>query len=89
VGVSNFTPRNLHELAALAEPSEIACNQVLYHLAEWAIEHQVIPQCDKLGTAVVAYSPFGVPPRFRISDPIRSGPERRGINARTAQEVHA
>jgi putative transposase len=31
----------------------------------------------------------GVPPRFRTPDPIRSGPERRGINARTAQEVHA
>jgi integrase len=28
-------------------------------------------------------------PTFRTPDPIRSGPERRGINARTAQEVHA
>ena len=27
-------------------------------------------------------------PRFRIPDPIRSGPERRTIYARTAQEVH-
>jgi malate dehydrogenase len=31
----------------------------------------------------------GEPPRFRIPDPIRSGPERRMINARTAQKVHA
>jgi hypothetical protein len=30
----------------------------------------------------------GEPPRFRIPDPIRSGPERRTIYARTAQEVH-
>ncbi|MGH3720516.1 MAG: hypothetical protein ACRDRI_17055 [Pseudonocardiaceae bacterium] len=30
----------------------------------------------------------GVPPIFRTTDPIRSVPERRGINARTAQEVH-
>jgi transposase len=30
----------------------------------------------------------GEPPRFRIPDPIRSGPERRMIYARTAQEVH-
>ena len=27
---------------------------------------------------------IGEPPRFRIPDPIRSGPERRMINARTA-----
>jgi hypothetical protein len=31
---------------------------------------------------------IGEPPRFRIPDPIRSGPERRKIYARTAQEVH-
>jgi hypothetical protein len=31
----------------------------------------------------------GEPPRFRIPDPIKSGPERRTIYARTAQEVHA
>jgi hypothetical protein len=30
----------------------------------------------------------GEPPRFRIPDPIRSGPEGRTIYARTAQEVH-
>jgi DNA segregation ATPase FtsK/SpoIIIE, S-DNA-T family len=30
----------------------------------------------------------GAPPRFRTSDPIRSAPEWRGRNARTAQEVH-
>jgi transposase len=30
----------------------------------------------------------GVPPTFRTSDPIRSGLERRGLHARTAQEVH-
>ena len=31
----------------------------------------------------------GEPPRFRIPDLIRSGPEWRMINARTAQKVHA
>jgi Phage integrase, N-terminal SAM-like domain/Arm DNA-binding domain len=31
----------------------------------------------------------GEPPRFRTPDPIRSGPERRMINAGAAQEVHA
>ena len=30
----------------------------------------------------------GAPPAFRIADPIRSVPEWRGMNARTAQEIH-
>ena len=37
----------------------MACNQVLYHLQERAIEHAVIPWCEAHGVAVVAYSPFG------------------------------
>lgn len=40
-------------------PERIACNQVLYHLQERAIEHAVIPWCDAHGVAVTAYSPFG------------------------------
>ena len=39
--------------------ASIACNQVLYHLQERAIEHAVIPWCEQHGVAVVAYSPFG------------------------------
>ena len=35
------------------------CNQVLYHLDERAIEHEVLPWCRQHGTAVVAYTPFG------------------------------
>jgi diketogulonate reductase-like aldo/keto reductase len=37
----------------------IACNQILYHLEERAIEHAVLPWCEEHGVAVVAYSPFG------------------------------
>jgi diketogulonate reductase-like aldo/keto reductase len=46
---------------AIAPPGEgrIACNQVLYHLGERAIEHRVLPFCEAHGIAVVAYSPFG------------------------------
>ena len=36
-----------------------ACNQVLYHLGERAIEHAVLPWCEAHGTAVVAYTPLG------------------------------
>ncbi|WP_315741561.1 MULTISPECIES: aldo/keto reductase [unclassified Bradyrhizobium] len=58
-GVSNFDADDLDELLEVAGPGQIACNQVLYHLQERAIEHAVIPWCGEHGVAVVAYSPFG------------------------------
>jgi diketogulonate reductase-like aldo/keto reductase len=58
-GVSNFDTADLDELLAVAGSGRIACNQVLYHLQERAIEHSVIPWCEQHGVAVVAYSPFG------------------------------
>src|SRR5216684_5796638 len=58
-GVSNFDTDDLNELLAVAGKGKIACNQVLYHLQERAIEHAVIPWCAQHGVAVVAYSPFG------------------------------
>ena len=58
-GVSNFDTGDLDELLEVAGDGKIACNQVLYHLKERAIEHSVIPWCKQRGTAVVAYSPFG------------------------------
>jgi diketogulonate reductase-like aldo/keto reductase len=58
-GVSNFDTDDLSELLAVAGKGKIACNQVLYHLQERAIEHAVIPWCEKNGVAVIAYSPFG------------------------------
>ncbi|MGB9116708.1 aldo/keto reductase [Bradyrhizobium sp.] len=58
-GVSNFDADDLDEMLEVAGEGRIACNQVLYHLQERAIEHAVIPWCVKHGVAVVAYSPFG------------------------------
>lgn len=58
-GVSNFDADDLDELLDVAGEGKIACNQVLYHLQERAIEHAVLPWCERHGTAVVAYSPFG------------------------------
>jgi diketogulonate reductase-like aldo/keto reductase len=58
-GVSNFDTDDLDELLSVSGKGKIACNQVLYHLQERAIEHAVIPWCEKRGVAVVAYSPFG------------------------------
>jgi diketogulonate reductase-like aldo/keto reductase len=58
-GVSNFDADDLDEMLAVAGEGKIACNQVLYHLQERAIEHAVIPWCKQHRVAVVAYSPFG------------------------------
>ncbi|MEY9183198.1 diketogulonate reductase-like aldo/keto reductase [Bradyrhizobium sp. USDA 326] len=58
-GVSNFDADDLEEILDVAGEGRIACNQVLYHLKERAIEHAVIPWCERHNVAVVAYSPFG------------------------------
>jgi diketogulonate reductase-like aldo/keto reductase len=58
-GVSNFDEDDLDELLGIESDSRAACNQVLYHLRERAIEHAVVPWCEKQGVAVVAYTPFG------------------------------
>jgi len=58
-GVSNFDVADLEETRAIAGAGRPACNQVLYHLRERAIEHAVIPWCEGHGVAVVGYSPFG------------------------------
>jgi diketogulonate reductase-like aldo/keto reductase len=58
-GVSNFDEPDLEEAWQIADEGRLACNQVLYHLQERAIEHAVLPWCEEHGLAVVAYSPFG------------------------------
>jgi diketogulonate reductase-like aldo/keto reductase len=58
-GVSNFDVTNLEAVLKIAGAGNLACNQVLYHLQERAIERAVIPWCEKHEVAVVAYSPFG------------------------------
>ncbi len=57
-GVSNFDVADLEEAEAAAGKGEIACNQVLYHLQERAIEHSVLPWCEthKLPWSAIARS---------------------------------
>ncbi len=57
-GVSNFDAHELEEAVRAAGPGRIACDQVLYHLEERAIEHRVLPACARLGVTLVGYSPF-------------------------------
>lgn len=58
-GVSNFDVADLDAAWSAGGEGLIACNQVLYHLEERAIEHAVLPWCERHDLAVVAYSPFG------------------------------
>jgi diketogulonate reductase-like aldo/keto reductase len=58
-GVSNFDVPELQRAFDIAGPGKIACNQVLYHLAQRDIEHAVIPWCEAHSVAVVGYTPFG------------------------------
>ena len=58
-GVSNFDAGQLERAVTVAGRGSIACDQVLYHVEERSIEHEVLPACERFGMAVVAYSPFG------------------------------
>jgi diketogulonate reductase-like aldo/keto reductase len=85
-GVSNFDAGDLDEMLAIAGQGRIACNQVLYHLQERAIEHAVIPWCKRHGTAVVAYSPFGhddfPSPRSKAGEVLQKIAEAHGASPR-------
>jgi diketogulonate reductase-like aldo/keto reductase len=58
-GLSNFDAEELEQVRAIAGEGHPACNQVLYHLQERGIEHEVLPWCARHGAALVGYSPFG------------------------------
>src|SRR3984885_360928 len=83
-GVSNFDVEDLDEAAAIAGKGHPACNQVLYHLQERAIEHAVLPWCRKHGSAVVAYTPFGQSPRLFDGGSKQSGVLREIADAHKA-----
>jgi len=79
-GVSNFDTPDLDEARAIAGEGALACNQVLYHLKERAIEHAVLRWCERHGVAVVAYSPFG---HGRFPGPRTRGRHALGPRPRT------
>jgi diketogulonate reductase-like aldo/keto reductase len=85
-GVSNFDTDDLEEMLAVAGKGRMACNQVLYHLKQRAIEHAVIPWCEAHGVAVVAYSPFGhndfPQPRSRDGEVLQQIADAHGASPR-------
>jgi len=66
-GVSNFDAIELERAISITGPGAIACNQVLYHLADRSMEHGLLSLAEAHGVTVVGYIPFGrktpFPPR--------------------------
>jgi diketogulonate reductase-like aldo/keto reductase len=59
IGVSNFCLEELKAAEEALSTQRLACNQVLYHLSDRAIELHLLQYCTEQGIAVVGYSPFG------------------------------
>ena len=58
-GLSNFDVADLEAVIEIVGEGVVACNQVLYNLAERDAEHVVQPVCERHGIAFVGYSPLG------------------------------
>jgi diketogulonate reductase-like aldo/keto reductase len=88
IGVSNFSLEELKAAEETLSSQRIACNQVLYHLEDRAIELRLLPYCAARGIAVVGYSPFGhgnfPSPRTREGRVLADIARRHG---RTARQV--
>lgn len=56
-GVSNFDTDDMDELADLPSGRCVQANQVLYNLASRGIEFDLLPQAQRAGVPVMAYSP--------------------------------
>ena len=87
VGVSNFEAGEMLEAAAHLGDVPLACNQVLYHLDERGIEHEVVPAARRAGIAVVAYTPFGRGSFLRGRAPPPRSARCRGRKARRYAEA--
>ena len=58
VGVSNFDVAQMRQAQAALESVRLACNQVLYHLRDRAIERDLLPHCEREQLAIVGYTPL-------------------------------
>ncbi|MGY2895920.1 aldo/keto reductase [Deinococcus sp. UYEF24] len=56
-GVSNFGPGDLQELAEVPGGEHVATNQVLYNLTRRGTEFDLLPEAQKGGLPIMAYSP--------------------------------
>ena len=58
VGVSNFDVEQMNHARAALGIARLACNQVLYHLRDRAIERELVPHCEREKVAIVGYTPL-------------------------------
>jgi diketogulonate reductase-like aldo/keto reductase len=58
-GVSNFDTRDMEGLVRLADGTNCATNQVLYHAATRGIEYDLLPWAMRHNMPLMAYSPVG------------------------------
>ena len=58
VGVSNFDVAQTRQAQAALGSARLACNQVLYHLRDRAIERDLLPHCEREQVAIVGYTPL-------------------------------
>ena len=68
-GVSNFKVSDMENLFRVPKGDRCATNQLPYNLGDRAIEHDVLPWCDRHGMPVMAYSPLGGPGANLLRDP--------------------
>jgi diketogulonate reductase-like aldo/keto reductase len=78
VGVSNFSVRQTREAQEALSKTDVASNQVEYHLLDRSIEDELLSYCQKEHLAIIAYSPLaqgripkgGRDERWRVLDKI-------------------
>ncbi len=61
-GVSNFDVDDMQQLVDVVDGGNCVSNQVLYHLGERGIEHQLLGDMAQAGVMTMAYSPLGQGP---------------------------
>jgi diketogulonate reductase-like aldo/keto reductase len=81
VGVSNFDVDQMAEAQAALDDVPLACNQVLYHLRDRAIERDVLPWCTRRRVAVVGYTPLARG-GYLQSGPVAEIARARGVTPR-------
>jgi len=83
IGVSNFELSEMTEAASYLRATRLACNQVLYHLCERGVEHEILPEARRRGIAIVGYTPFGRGAYLRV------GAKRREVLDSVARKHEA
>ena len=79
-GVSNFDMDDMVELASVPGGEFVQTNQVLYNLSSRGIDYDLLPQSERGGIPVMAYSPVGQGDLTRDRRPAAIG-ERHGATA--------